>query len=338
MAKRKPKFTVEELLSPYAHFEANREPSPDTYAKWESMLAVLAKDVDGGKELSHLESQFFAFGAKNCAPYNSYLSHKACKNEEFEMDVLIYSESILNGHYQKPQAGAIVNLTQQEIDALNTRMDEHANEWKSIVDCARHPDQLLQQLCTETRQELTKLRKMHKASEISTQVFEDSKKKAYWKSRTVYLKIGKLLEEYPLVNYQPVLNSTKLDFTEYTLAHIMNRHYIGIFQYAFKEKTTMPRTIDYKKLHIVMHDIIAKINQSGLFSGQDIGKIPFKYRGDDFIIYTATEHHSTKEQKNHTIQRINSFHKVDVPGEVAKLKATYDLKKIDDELSLYTLK
>ena len=132
------------------------------------------------------------------------------------------------------------------------------------------------------------------------------------------------------------INSIKVEFNEYSLVHILNRHFAQIVKTHPTNKSFHNEDFKPRILSVQIKQIFSEIDASKLLVGKPIDKIGFQQNGIDYLIYTSEREKSAKGKKDNILyRRLDTFFPVDDPKECNNLISTCELKSINQSLSIY---
>ena len=308
-----------------------------------AIFEVLKEKVIKKETLTELEKDFFCQGVKFSNRNDGVVdNYECCDNYKFKNLYLIYFHDLTgNGHYYKANNMSILEVKANELKKDLQYLYAKSNEWDLEVNKTDHSEELIKQLSSEVRQE--ELKNLSRLPEFQNNVdFANSsdfllKKRAILlQSKFIYCIALEILDTLDKSDFIFELNSIQIEFNEYSLVHILNRHYSEVVK-QYKSKKSF-HNIDFKPrmLSSQLKEIIEKIDNSKLFQGKPINKIAFQFYKIDYVIYTHEREKSVKGIKgNIKYTRLETFFKITDRIEKDILNSKFSLKEINQTLSVY---
>lgn len=226
----------------------------------------------------------------------------------------------------------------QHFSGLNTEarnkkdLESFAESWKnSVVD---NPKSSLEQYTSkETRIEFQNISNedgvLSRAKELEV----------LYLSKFIYLKVDRFFREYGAREIMIPLNGEHLLFNEFSYTHIAFRHYAkGVKQHT-SDKSFFTRDIPIEMIVNRLQNIIEKIDNIGVYKGQNITSINFKFRG---VLYRlATKPKPLIRQQSGGVKlelyRINTFHPLEREEDLRNIRDNYTPYKINNSLHVYRI-
>lgn len=228
-------------------------------------------------------------------------------------------------------------------DSEQTELAKFTGNWKELIKKDNHKDELMQNISKETRDQLKVLRKspMFYTDGISIQsfLFQAQEAKLLMMSKKVYITVNKLFEDYPELKAVYSLDGHDIEFTRYSMTHILMRHYAQTQKPFQPGKSFHKRHFGLESIIPFLSQIFKSIDDSKAFKNQGVENISFKYKGIDFRIYCNIEHKQIKGKTgNHPFYRLNTFFPVEEEKERLEIESNYLPYPIDEELIIYIRK
>jgi hypothetical protein len=232
----------------------------------------------------------------------------------------------------------MTEVSSEEVRKDLTYLSAKAKEWEQVIIKQNHKYELLQQAATEGRyalKQVDNLPEIKGRPYIKGTHFYDYKKMgAMLQSRYMFLMAEEVMRDTPVSSLSAILNSVMIEINEYSLIHVLNRHFAQIIKTYDRDKTFHGEDIKYRKLPGQLKDILAIINDSKALVGKQIGKIAFQYRAIPYMIYTGPAYRSPKGQKT-AFTRLHTFFPIGSKKILDTLKVKCDLVVVNDEYSVY---
>ncbi|QQS28896.1 MAG: hypothetical protein IPM47_18970 [Sphingobacteriales bacterium] len=308
------------------------------------IFEVLKEKAIKQESLTEHEKEFFCMAVKiSHLDDGTWEDYSCCDNYKFKSLYLTYFHDLTGvSLYQKVKGMSFYKVEPNEAQTDLQYLYNKSDEWKLIILKTNHSDQLLQQISTESRKELKNL---YKLPEVligylckGSFVYIFKERAILLHSKYIYciaLEIFKTLKPEDLVLE---INSIQIEFNEYSLIHILNRHYAQIMKQYNTGKTFHNEDFKPRILSVQLKEILHDIDNSKLLQGKGIDKIGFHQNGTDYLIWTSEKIKSVKGRGNVSYRRLDTFYPVSDEAEKNKLIATCDLKRISNTLSVYVPK
>lgn len=294
--------------------------------------------------LTEHEKNFFCMGVMLSHLNDGvWADYSCCDNYKFKTLYLSYFHNLTGGSaYYKVKGLKNYKVEPNEATIDLQYLYDKSDEWQAIIEKTNHSNKLLQEVSTETRNERTTLSNL---PEVVNGLWRKGSFLYIFKERAIFLnskyiycvalEIFETLEPADLILE---INSTQIEFNEYSLFHILNRHYAETTKQYDTRKTYHNEDFEPRILSTQLKDILHNIDNSGLLQNKSIDKIGFQQNGTDYLIRTSIEYKSVKGQGNVPYRRLNTFYPVLEKIEKNKLTLTCNLRKITDTLSVYVPK
>lgn len=294
------------------------------------------------KTLTEQEKEFFCLRVK-ISNFNdgTWEDYPCCDNYKFKKLYLTYYRDLTGGSmFYKVKGMNVYKIESNEAQQDLLYLYEKSDEWELIVQKTNHKEKLLQQISAETRNELKKLNKL---IEFTNSPFIKGTFRYIFKRRAILLQAKYIyciaLEIFETLNPSDLLleiNFVQIEFNEYSLVHILNRHFSEITKQYNTKKTFHNEDFKPRILSVQLKEILLDIDDSKLLSGKSIEKIGFQKNGIDYIICTSERKKSVKGKKGNIIyRRLDTFFPVSDTTEKNKLISTCELKAINKTLLIY---
>jgi hypothetical protein len=306
------------------------------------IFEVLKEKAIKQEKLTEQEKDFFCLGVKISSRNDGrWEDYTCCDNYKFKSLYLTYFRDLTGGSSFSKVIGMTIykvepNEAQQDLQYLYDKSDE----WDLIVQKANHNSQLLQQISAETRNDLKNLSKL---PEFNNDPFIKGSFRYIFKKRAIILQSKyiycialEIFEKLKPVDLLLEINSIQIEFNEFSLIHILNRHFAEMTKQFSTNKSFHNEDFKPRILSVQLKEILYDIDISKLLSGKCIDKIGFQQNGIDYIIYTSEKEKSVKGNKgNITYRRLDTFFPVTDTIEYNNLISNCNLLSINQTLSVY---
>lgn len=314
----------------------------DTKAEHERLRNMFDDLVERGKSgeiLSMAEQDFVFHGITyfNENPNNFPYVDEA----RFKYLYLTYAFDITGGSaYLKTRGGEVVQVPLLEKEHDLGYLIEKAENWGTKIISDRHRDPLMQVVATEFRSEKKELDASlnicGRPALVGSFYYQYKLWGTYLRARIVYIYTKEIFEEILPADCIYSLCGETIEFTQYSMVHILNRH--------FAESTKQFNSgKDYHLEDIIpwimpkqIQNIIFEIDKSGLLTKQFATEINLRYKGQIYQLWASIQSKQVKGLKgNINYKRLDSFYPASAPSVLDKLKSFYTEIKVNDDLSVF---
>ncbi len=288
--------------------------------------------------LSEHEKNFFCLAVKiSQRPDGVWEDYPCCDNFKFQQLYLIYSKDLQGGskYYKVNKQKVEPNEVREDLDYLYKK----AEDWEEIIHKVNHKDQLLQEISIEARKDLKNLDNL---PEFVNGLYSKGSFLYIFKKRTILL-YSKFIYCYALEFFEKLtqidlifeINGKQIEFNEFSLIHILSRHFAELTKPYNTKKTFHIR--DFEPMILIAHlkEVLNKIDASKVLIGKSIDKIGFQLNGIDYLIWTSEREKFIKGTGKVVYRRLETFYPLSDLAEKTKLITTADKIKIDETLSVY---
>lgn len=306
------------------------------------IFELLKDKCRNGKALTEHEKNFFCnclklskLGDGKCEDYS------CCDNFIFKETYLTYFHDLTGGsEFHKIQGRKVYKVDPSEAQTDLKYLYQISDEWELIIQKTNHSNQLLQQISTETRNELKILSQLPEVTNgfwrKGSNLYIFKERAILLNSKYIYCKALEIFEILKPADLILEINETQIEFNDYSLIHILNRHYSEIIKQYNTRKSFHNEDILPEILSTQLKDILKRIDNTKLLQGRPIDFICFQFKTIDYVIWTSVRTKSTKG-KNIDYRRLDTFYPIN-DTEKNKLNSNFNLTKIDETLSVYVPK
>lgn len=305
------------------------------------IFEILKEKAIKQEELTEEEKDFFCLGVKisNCND-GGWEDYACCDNYKFKSLYLTYFRDLTGGSpFTKVNGMTIYKIEPNEAQQDLQYLYDKSDEWDLIVQKTNHNRQLLHQISVETRNDLKNLANL---PEFTNDPFIKGSFKYIFKRRAILLQSKfiycialEIFEKLKPADLLLEINSTQIEFNEFSLIHILNRHFAEIAKQFTTNKSFHNEDFKPRILSVQIKDILRDIDVSKSLSGSCIDKIGFQQNGIDYLIWTSERQKSVKGKGNIIYRRLETFYPVTDATEKNKLIINCNLKPITEVLSVY---
>lgn len=308
------------------------------------IFEVLKAKAINKEVLTEHEKEFFCMAVKiSQIDDGVWEDYTCCDNYKFKFLYLTYLNDLTGGSaYYKVKGIDIYKVEPIEAQADLNYLYGKSDEWNLTIQKTNHSQQMLQQISTETRTELKNLSNLQEVLSgywrKGSFVYIFKERAILLHSKYIYCIALEIFETLKPADLILEINAIQIEFNEYSLIHILNRHYAQITKQYDTRKTFHNEDFKPRILSIQLKEILKDIDSSKLLQGKPIDKIGFQQNGTDYLIWTNEKVKSVKGQGNVEYRRLDTFYPVSDEAEKNKLIATCELKRISNTLSVYVPK
>lgn len=312
--------------------------SEEEQKRTRTIFEYLKNKILKGEEVSEYEKDFFCIGVRLSQLNDGKIEdYECCENFKFKSLYLSYFQDLTGlGEYQKIRGTERYNPTQAEIKLDLKYLKAKALEWKKTIEKTNHSDELLQQISKETRNDLKEIEKTKRKLPFR----KDREKSALYNLRTllrskfIFCMALQIFELFDNEEFVLRLNGEEIEINEFSIIHIISRHYSEITK-SNPERSFHNKDFEAKYFNKQLGKIFKKIDESGFYIGKSIESILFKYKNVNYQVWVKERIKQIKGKGNVKFNRLETFYPVKEPKELSKINSEYELKKINDDLSVY---
>lgn len=333
MARKIPAFKIDELDF--------GDDSEESQSQSRRIFEVLKQKAIKREFLSEHEKEFFCTGVKlSLLNDGTWEDYECCENPKFKFLYLTYFRDLTGATpVFKPRQLQLEKVMRDEVERDLAFLDIKAKEWDALIMKSNHPEEMLNQISKETRLELKAFNKQYdiisKPYIKWTYFYEYKKKAILLHSRYIYCIALEIFETLEVSDRILEINNEAIEFNEFSLIHIVNRHYSEVAKQFDTKKTFHNEDFRPRILPGQLKDILNEIDKSNWFKEMPIDKIAFQLNGDSYLIWTSLESRSVKGKGIVNYRRLNTFYRITDTTELTNLNK-YSLRLIRDGLYVYT--
>ena len=319
-----------------------RNGSPQEQERTRKIFEDLKQKAVSGEELTEHEKEFFCLGVKlSLIPEDGKVEDYACcENYTFKFLYLIYFHDLTGGSkYQKPVKGVRQEVPQQEVQADLKYLIAKADEWDAVIQIGNHNEELLKVASKEARDDLKKL---DQQPEFKNDPYAKGKfryRYSRWshllQSRNTY---HMAQEIYETMNNQPIeliLGNETIEVNEYSLIHILSRHYAQITKKYNTGKSFHTEDFKHRLLGVKLKELCDEINNFPLVANLDVHRIIFQYKGRTYELYSNMRQKQVRGVGNVSYRRLESFSPLEEEAKLKDLEDNFTEHQLNPELSIY---
>lgn len=318
-----------------------KDASDEEQLRTRAIFEDLKTKAQNGELLTEHEKDFFCQGVKLSKLDDGKIEdYDCCGNFKFKYTYLSYFHDLTGfGSYQKVRGTELHSPQRPEIENDFKFLESNASQWNTTISKTNHSNELLQQISKETRSDLKTIEK-NKGRLLFRRDKEKyvlNKRATLLQSKYIYCMALQIFEMFDKQEFIIQLNRIDIEINEFSIIHIVNRHYSEITKSnptkSFHNEDFEPRYLN-KQLAV----IFKQIDESDVYQGHSINKIAFKYNNVDYQIWINERDKQVKGKGILKYNRLETFYPITDRSELLKLNTDFDLKKINDDLSVYIKK
>ena len=284
-----------------------------------------------GEFITEHEKDFFSLGVKLSLKDDGKLEdYSCCENYRFKMIYLSYFYDLSGkGKYEKVQGRTVYEVKEKEKSKDISFLFNVANNWLDTINIANHSNELLKQIAKETRGELKEFEK-NKGTLIfqkDKELYKLNKRRILLQSKYIYCTALLIFEMFDNRDFMFQLNGQDIEINEYSIIHILNRHFSEITKQNFT-KSYHGKDIKPKYLNKQLKEIMTVIDISKYLEYSNINNVNFRYKENIYTIWINKKTKQVKGKGNVEYNRLDTFYPI---------KDRYELKKLDDQFDYYQI-
>lgn len=316
-----------------------KDSSPEELNRTRNIFENLKQRAIKKDALTEHEKDFFC----NCIELSKLSDgnlddYYCCENYKFKNTYLYYFFDLSGfGNYQKVKEASYYIPNQKEIYSDIEFLKNIAKSWNEIIKVTNHKnDELLNQISKETRESLKEFdkRKQYLYFKKEREKFELDKLSLLLQSKYIYCLSLLIFEKFNKEDFILKLDCKELEINEYSIIHILNRHYSQITKpnstKSFHNDDFQP---DY--LNVKLKQIFEDIDKTGFFTNKPINKIGFIFKNVKYLIWVNERTKQVKGKGNIQYNRIETFYPVQEQQDLDLLNNVFELKTVNDDLRVY---
>lgn len=301
-------------------------------------LDLKAKAINGEK-LTEQEKEFFCQGVRLSILDDGLESdYPCCANPIFKIKYLYYFHDLTGGSvYQKPENGKLVNIPKEEAQRDLKYLINDANKWLIEIRKTNHSSQLMQQVSKETREQIKIL---DNSPEFKNDIYSKGTFRYKYKlwalllmTKFVYLTCLEIIETLVVFPYTLVINSQSVEFDEFSLVHIIVRHYAELTKQYETGKSY--HNVDFHPRQLALDlELIFKTIE-GVEPIENINNVVIEFKSQLYEIWINERLKSKKGIGNVKILRLETFYPILEEDKRELIFKTYTCYTINYKLKYY---
>ncbi len=318
-----------------------RNDSEEEQIRTREIFENIKKRCQDGESVSEHEKDFFGLGVKLSLKDDGKIEdYSCCDNYKFKMIYLSYFHDLSGrGKYEKVRGKTIYDVGEKEKNRDISYLSQVANSWQNVINTTNHSNELLKHISKETREELKEVEK-NKGMLIfrrDKERYQLNKKRILLQSKYIYCTALLIFEMFDNKDFILNLNSQDIEINEYSIIHILNRHFSEITKQNFN-KSYHGEDFKPKYLNKQLKEIITIIDESKVLDGKDINNVNFRYKEKDYAIWINKRTKQEKGKGNIEYNRLETFYPIEDKEEIKKISDNFNYHQINDDIGVYVKK
>lgn len=296
--------------------------------------------AESNSEFLEREKNFFCTCLKLSSKENDRkpTDFSICENYIFKELYLTYFHNNLSGPFYKAIKGELVEVSHNEKVYDFKFLTSISKKWEKMISVTNHSDQVLREISIETNRDLKQLKKKYSGlSKIFRKQQDDyelKKDKIILQSKFIYLLVIEVIQNNPKEDFEIPFNNEIIEFTIYSLVHIISRHYAEPIK-GNEEKTYHYGNFYPTELHIDLKNILIKIGKLKKIDINETDNIIFIFKDTYYQLYIQKRNKQIKGKGNVEIFRIQTFYPIYEKRKTEEIKRVLNLVQIDKNLSVF---
>lgn len=254
------------------------------------------------------------------------------------MDAFREYWSDLHGIYAHKDLLATQQYSKTEIQSDLDKLSSLAADWQETIDKTNHREKVLNEVAAETRNEI----KSYDRDPIFHEYgffrrcnnYKFGLKRLQLRSKYIYLFTREFFDRLGSESVELRLGSKILEFTTYSMIHILNRHYHFSQKQAEKDKSLHSEIVQPRDIHVVLGHVFSLLSDEDL-KRLDDDRIHFDYKGELFTVWINSATKQVKGKGNVSYERVASFYPVKNISEKQNIHTNYNKEKRDADVQVY---
>lgn len=324
------------------YLKADLENRNDTPAEKERLRAIyddLVARGTTGIPLSAIEQAHVQAGLRFLGePLGKY---PFAEEARFKEIYLTYFHDITGGsrYFKTDGRGNRRIVPRVERDADLQYLIEEAEKWERLIQPGGHTDLLLQEATKEAKADRKTLDKLEniagRPGHSGTNYYKYKVWGLYLRSRWMYLFAKEILENTDPRDCFYQFSGETIEFTEFSLMHILNRHFAELTKQFESGKDYHPEDFKPRILTTQIKAIVEAIDKTGLFTPRPQTEINLKFEGIIYQLWATMQKRNIPGMGIIPYKRLQSFYPVSDPAVLAKLTIGFREIAISTTLSVF---
>lgn len=316
--------------------------TPEEQYRVRKIFLDIKKKCLNNEAITEHEKEFFALCLKTSLLDDGNIYDYPClENSVYRKTYLRYWFDLTGASkYEKTHKKKIVPIPRDEVERDLKYLIEEAKKWNIVIKKTNHNSELLQQVSKETREQIKTLNNLPVfKNDIVLQgsfYFRYKLWSILLVSKYVYLAaleiIEKIIEDTNDFPYILKLKSKEIEFNEYSLVHIMLRHFAEQAKNFKSDKSHHSKDFNPRYLTIDLHNIFKRI-EPHLNTLKN--NIVFEFRSQLYEIWFQEKTKSVKGLGNKKYNRFETFYPIKDQKRVNEITENLTKALVDEELILY---
>ncbi|MBO9733189.1 MAG: hypothetical protein J7623_31395 [Chitinophaga sp.] len=317
----------------------NRNDTPAEKNRLRAIYDDLVARGSAGIPLSAIEQAHVQAGLRFLGePLGKYAF---AEEGRFKEIYLTYFHDITGGsRYVKTDGrGNLRTVPQMERDSDLQYLIDEAEKWERLIQPGGHTDLLLQEATKEAKADRKTLDRLEniasRPGHSGTYYYKYKVWGLYLRSRWMYLLAKEILENTDPGDCFYQFCGETIEFTEFSLMHILNRHFAEVTKQFVSGKDYHPEDFKPRILTAQIKAIVDSIDKTGLFTPQVRTEINLKFEGTVYQLWATMQNRNIPGRGIVPYKRLQSFYPVSDPAVLAKLTTGFREETVSAVLSVF---
>lgn len=230
-------------------------------------------------------------------------------------------------------------MPQRERDTDLKYLIDEAEKWETLIKSGRHNEPLLQEARREAKADKKILDKVENIAgrlyHSGTFYYRYKVWGLYLRSRFIYLLAKEILEETDPADCLYNFCGETIEFTEFSLIHILNRHFAEVTKQFKSGKDYHQGEFKPRILTTQIKTIVETIDRTRLFTRQARIEINLKIDGTVYQLWATTQNRNIPKTGTIRYKRLQSFYPVSDAAVLAKLATSFREEAVCATLSVF---
>lgn len=305
-----------------------------------TVVGELVSRLLNGARMSVSETEFACSVLRASKPEGSIefvnLASIPAAQDYIFKNLYIHYFADLEGRYGIDKFTGLVSIQEKREDV--NKLNDYFISWEKVVSTNRHNENLLNLVINEINPDLKHVRELYDKGAISKQEYDYKRKSIVLHSKYLYLNAKAFFDEHGSDTVTVIFHGNEIEINEYSLVHILNRHYAGAAkQFDTGKSFHFDRGLKWYEIPYELKRIIEKIGTIPQTQLVEINFIPFKYQGITYAIWTEKKKKHVKGKVINYI-RLETFYPIEEQRDFDRIKNNCREVSIDSSIVGYAEK
>lgn len=317
-----------------------KDDSPEEQFRTRKIFLDLRSRALKGKSLTEHEKNFMGLGLKlSIIDSETIDDYPVLENYKFKSLYLIYFRDISGGgNYIKYIGRDLYKPTPEELNKDLKYLHEKAQEWDKLVNLKSQPNELMNEVAIEARNEIEILNNLpeHKVDPYFKGRFTYRYRRmaTLLQNKYIYCKSLELFEQFDQSDFVLSLNGCNIEVTPFTIIHILTRHFSQITKQYPTSKSFHNEDFKPEYLTINLQNIFDHIDEAAICI-IPTRCIYFKYKNRNYAIWISEKTKTVRGKGTIKYTRMDTFYPIEDHDSLEDIVANSNYYPINNELGIY---